>query len=158
MTRLIAMDDVAFSIWKSQAITAYAEDKARVLNISAQAARELAETSFADLLPDGLNTADAHIYTILNSAGDAVGALWFNVQRQWGQTKCFIFDIVVQPEHRRKGHGRGALNAMVPIAASLGASSIGLHVFADNPGAITLYESCGFETTDLIMALPVATP
>ena len=156
MTRLIPMTVEQYDAWKADALSAYAVDKERVLNIAPDAARDLALASFDGLLPDGMQTTDAHFYVIADDAGGPVGALWFSIRREWGQCECFVYDIVIDRDHRRHGHARAALEALVPLAAELGATKIGLHVFADNPGAVALYEACGFETKDLIMAKQVA--
>ena len=47
--------------------------------------------------------------------------------------------------------GRTVLELAHEWARDAGHRSIGLHVFAGNRGAIALYESLGYETTDVSM-------
>jgi ribosomal-protein-alanine acetyltransferase len=59
-----------------------------------------------------------------------------------------IQTIAVVPHHRGKGLGRTLLRALLDEARNRGAGDIFLEVRADNPAAISLYESEGFHTLD----------
>jgi ribosomal protein S18 acetylase RimI-like enzyme len=50
----------------------------------------------------------------------------------------------VRPEWRRQGIGRRMLGACLALARSAGLERVELEVFADNVGAVRLYESFGF--------------
>jgi ribosomal protein S18 acetylase RimI-like enzyme len=50
----------------------------------------------------------------------------------------------VRPEWRRQGIGRRILGACLTLARSAGIERVELEVFADNLGAVRLYESFGF--------------
>lgn len=54
-----------------------------------------------------------------------------------------LFDIMVDPEHRRKGHARSMIDRLRGWAADRG-EPVYLQVAAVNRPAITLYESMGF--------------
>lgn len=54
-----------------------------------------------------------------------------------------LFDIMVDPEHRRKGHARSMIDRLRGWAAERG-DEVYLQVAAVNRPAITLYESVGF--------------
>jgi ribosomal-protein-alanine N-acetyltransferase len=60
-----------------------------------------------------------------------------------------ILTLAVTPLARGKGLGRALLRAAASHAASLGAVSIFLEVGADNPAALALYASLGFERVGL---------
>jgi ribosomal-protein-alanine N-acetyltransferase len=54
--------------------------------------------------------------------------------------------VAVAPDHRRQGHGRRVLMALLQEARQHGASSATLEVSAANTAATALYASCGFGT------------
>ena len=49
------------------------------------------------------------------------------------------------PGRRRRGYGRAALSTVSRELREEGITSVHLEVLVDNPGALHLYESCGFE-------------
>jgi RimJ/RimL family protein N-acetyltransferase len=57
--------------------------------------------------------------------------------------------LMVAAGHRRRGIGRGLLDAAVDWARSAGVGKLELHVFTWNEPAIKLYESFGFEREGL---------
>ena len=52
---------------------------------------------------------------------------------------------VVLPEHRRRGHARGALQALIEYAAARGARTVRASAGPDNDPSIALIRSEGFE-------------
>jgi ribosomal-protein-alanine N-acetyltransferase len=60
-----------------------------------------------------------------------------------------ILTLAVAPGARGRGLGRGLLRAAAIHAATLGAASMFLEVGADNPAALALYASLGFERVGL---------
>ena len=56
-----------------------------------------------------------------------------------------LFDIVVHPGCRRRGHGRGLVESLLKRAADMGARTAYLQVLNDNAGARSLYAALGFE-------------
>ena len=57
-----------------------------------------------------------------------------------------LFGIVTDPEQRRKGLGRKVTEALAASGRLAGAEKAYLQVEADNPAALKLYESMGFQT------------
>ena len=57
----------------------------------------------------------------------------------------WIAGLGVLPEFRRRGYGREILTQAVGRLASSGVERIALEVSVENEGALTLYESAGFE-------------
>jgi N-acetylglutamate synthase len=55
-----------------------------------------------------------------------------------------LFDIVVSPAHRGKGHGRRLVEGLLRFARREGADRAYLQVHSDNATAISLYQSLGF--------------
>ena len=56
-----------------------------------------------------------------------------------------LFDIVVHPECRRRGHGRALVESLLKRAADMGARTAYLQVLDDNATARSLYTALGFE-------------
>jgi ribosomal protein S18 acetylase RimI-like enzyme len=71
-----------------------------------------------------------------------VGHVWFGPTPVGGG--AYIFDLEVDPTHRRMGHAARALEEVIVWARQEGFPSIGLSVFDHNPGARRLYEGAGF--------------
>ena len=60
-----------------------------------------------------------------------------------------ILTLAVVPAFRRQGIGRALVEAAAAEAARRGAAALYLEVAEDNPDAIALYESTGFEAAGL---------
>jgi len=56
-----------------------------------------------------------------------------------------ILTLAVDPSHRRKGVARALIEASAATAVAAGAQTMFLEVAADNPAALGLYRSAGFE-------------
>jgi ribosomal protein S18 acetylase RimI-like enzyme len=145
------MSPETFAHWRATSVRSYAADKVRVGTWPAEGAEARAEQEFTSLLPDGLETPDHDLRSIVNESGDVVGMLWFGPLREGGRSTCFIWDIEVAEEARGHGYGRAALLALEAIARDLGYGEIGLHVFGDNEVARHLYRSSGYVETDVMM-------
>lgn len=80
-----------------------------------------------------------------------VGCLWLGnaIDQQQGDRHSYVLVLYVSPEHRRKGIATALLNKAQAWATARGDRQIGLQVFADNPGAIALYQKLGFQTHSL---------
>ena len=140
--------------YRETAVRAYAEDKVRTGAWPEAEALERSDGEFTALLPDGVRTPDHHVRSIVDEAGDLVGALWFGPGTGTGRT-CFIYDFEVFAAYRGRGFGRAALAALEPIAREVGYDAIALHVFGDNDVARNLYRSSGYVETDVSMRKPL---
>lgn len=139
--RLEPMTEEQFGPWKADAEAHYAQSVTRSGVPAEAAAAEAAET-FAGLLPDGAGTAGHHFWYACD--GDRrVGFLWLNLTG----TGAFVYDIAVEQDQRRKGYGRAIMEAAEHWSRANGAATIGLHVFAHNHGARSLYEQLGYVET-----------
>ena len=58
-----------------------------------------------------------------------------------------LLDMATHPEHRRRGHSRHLLSALVALAQREHKRLVLLEVRNSNAAAIALYESAGFQTT-----------
>lgn len=144
------MDESEFEPWKAESRRNYAMDKEKE-GYSAEDAVKVADESFNRLLPQGIQTAGQHVYTVRD--GDRrVGILWWGTQKKGSKTNAWIYDIMIHESERGKGFGRATMLAAEADARSKGMSELGLHVFGHNKIARGLYESLGFRTTNVVMA------
>lgn len=145
------MEPDAWDAWRVASLASYAADMVRLGRWPAESAEERAAALFARLVPDGRLTPGHEFRSIVNDAGETVGALWFAAEEEIGRGTAFIWEIVIHDEFRGRGYGRAAMEALEPLARSLGYEAIRLHVFADNAIARNLYRAVGYAETDITM-------
>jgi len=157
MTRLVPMQANVYPRFLDEAVTGYARDNVVAGRWPEAEALELSRAEFSRLLPAGLETADHRIYEIEDEVtGQTVGFVWLAFMQKGTMKSAYVYQVIVQPEFRRQGHARAALQALELIAAAEGASSIGLHVFQHNPGAQDLYALLGYQINSVNMLKPLA--
>lgn len=144
--RLVPMTEEQYRPWRAEAEVHYAQSVAASGRSEQSAARDAAET-YARLLPDESATPGHHFWHAYD--GDLrVGFLWIKVT----DDRAFVFNVAVEPDLRRRGYGRAIMLAAERWCQDNGLTTIGLHVFAHNPGARALYEQLGFSETGRNMA------
>jgi len=145
------MTPEAYDRWLGRTTAEYAEAKVRVGTWPADEAIERSRRAFDELLPQGLATPGHQLRSVVTEDGETVGVLWFAPTDEMRGEVAFIYDIEIDEAYRGRGYGRAALDALEPLARSLGFDAIGLHVFGDNEVARGLYRSAGFVETDVVM-------
>lgn len=87
------------------------------------------------------------------SEGEIVGygVATFGYDLEFAGPDAFVTELFVAPEARRRGMGRGLLEALVRHLTERGASAVHLMVRPDNEEARRLYESAGFRVVPRIM-------
>ena len=93
-------------------------------------------------------SAGQHIFDVLRD-GEIVGTLWLG--HQPGQKEWFIYDIVINEEHRGAGLGRATMLAAEEYVKSQSATRLGLNVFGPNTIARRLYESLDYQVMSISM-------
>jgi GNAT superfamily N-acetyltransferase len=76
----------------------------------------------------------------------------------WAAEDCWLEDLYVRDDARGNGLGRALTEAVVERARARGCRRVELDVNSENPAALALYRSLGFETgktggQDLLMRL-----
>ena len=112
MSVLRPITDTEFSAWLSQAVPAYADDKVESGAWPQEHALERSRQEHAALLAQGKDTPDHFVYSIVGDAGSPVGAIWFAAEAQGPTRVAYVYNVVVWPEHRRRGHATHAFAAL----------------------------------------------
>jgi ribosomal protein S18 acetylase RimI-like enzyme len=150
MVKLVPMTEKEFASFLDHDIRAYAEDQVRAGYWSEAEAVPRSRREHRNLLRDGLKSRYHHLYTIQDAdTGEAVGVLWFRSDLDSAKASGFVFDIEIREPFRRKGYARQALLELEKVAREMGLRQLGLHVFAFNDGARSLYESLGYTVASL---------
>jgi len=159
MTILVPMTPEVFRRYAEATIKGYANENISAGRWSEHDGLERASKELNALLPQGLATPDNYLYEICSAKGGAtVGYLWWAVEERRGVRGAYVYDVVIHEAFRRQGHARRTFEQLESLVASLGVSSIALHVFAHNPAAQALYEQLGFKVTGLNMLKHLSLP
>lgn len=154
-TELVVMGAAAFERFLEVGVPAYAREKVAAGQWPEDEALDRSRREIEELLPQGPLTPGNYLFE-MHAAGESVGALWFAAAERGGKKVAYLYDIVVRPEHRRKGHATRALIAAEDKVRELGLSGIALHVFGHNGSARALYEKLGFVPTNINLYKPVS--
>jgi ribosomal protein S18 acetylase RimI-like enzyme len=154
--RLVPMTEAEFAAYEQAEAEEYAGENVRAGYWAKDEAIERAWKAHRQLLPLGAATVGHHFcHVVASGSGERVGAIWWFEDRDGREPRAFVYHILVEPHLRRRGYGSAALTAVEAQARSLGMAAVGLHVFAQNPDAIRVYERLGFRTTSLNMLKPL---
>ncbi|MEX1168873.1 MAG: GNAT family N-acetyltransferase [Chloroflexota bacterium] len=151
MIRLEPMDEATYETWREGSIREYAQEKVDAGTWPEAEALDRSTRSYIDLLPDGLETADHQLRSMVTDEDERVGHAWFVVEDRPIGRVVFIYDIAVNPAHRRKGYAQAALGEIETYARDHGCVGVQLHVHGGNAGARQLYLRAGFVETDVTM-------
>lgn len=126
----------------------YATSRVESGNWKIEDAQEKSEREHKMLLPNGLDTPGHFLFKI-HDLDKYIGTVWLCYKSL--DCTVFIYDLYFREECRQQGYGRNVLDLIESKAKELGAAKLALHVFGFNKIAIHLYESCGFEPTNISM-------
>lgn len=149
MVILREMSNVEFNEYLDKSIKAYAEEKVKSGNWKKDDSLSLSESEYNKLLPDGVDTINNYLFSIIDENNDIIGVIWINKK---DSNSCFIYDICINDNFQGRGYGLMAMQEVENFAKSLGAETIGLHVFGHNNRAIKLYEKLGYKATNISMS------
>ena len=133
-----------FETWFARSTERQAEDRAWASGRSAREELAGLQQMIPVLLPQGQETPGHDFRLAEDNAGNVIGFVWFGTLPGQPAISTFLFDVFVEPAHRRKGYARTILVNMMEHLTARGIGQFGLDVRADNLGARALYESLGF--------------
>lgn len=137
-------------------VAGYADSFVQNGTMTPDEVQQRSEHDFAELLRDGRDTPEQHLWTVADAGtGAAVESLWINVRDRGIGRAAFVYDIEMDETQRGKGYGRATMLAGEVAAKELGATTMGLNVFGFNTTAINLYTSLGYEVSSQNMMKPL---
>jgi len=148
MLRLIKPDSDAFARWFEESSQRQAEDRAWAAGGSVEQHRAEVDQMVPMLLPEGLDTPGHTFRIAVDEASDEIAFVWIGTVPGMAPDTRFLFDIVVRPEHRRKGHAREVMKKILDDLSSEAVKNVILQARSDNGPALSLYESLGFARTE----------
>lgn len=152
MVKLIPMDPADYPAYLENSVREYADDKIKSGQWKESEALEKSRGEFLRLLPDGVNTTNEFIYSIVDEVtNQKLGMLWVEIKMEETPRRAFGYDFIIYEPFRGKGFGRQALTALDEQLKSMNVESMGLHVFGHNQVAFELYKKMGFEITNINM-------
>jgi ribosomal protein S18 acetylase RimI-like enzyme len=138
-----------FAAYLGRLVEHYAASHVRAGRWTEEQSRGEARKEVDKLLPEGLRTAGHYLFDIVAGAPEQnVGVLWVAIEPRG----AFVYDLEVDPAHRRHGYAAEAMRLAERVAREHGARRISLHVFGDNAGARRLYARLGYAETNVLMA------
>jgi ribosomal protein S18 acetylase RimI-like enzyme len=147
MIELVEKSETILATWLSTMWGDYYADLLAAGMSVAEADRNL-ERNRSNLLDGDRPSAGQHILDVV-SDGAVVGTLWLG--HQPGLNEWFIYDIVIDEEHRGIGLGRATMVAAEEYVKSKSATRLGLNVFGPNTVARRLYESLDYQVMSISM-------
>ncbi|RZA01327.1 MAG: GNAT family N-acetyltransferase [Proteobacteria bacterium] len=145
------MSSEEFTPWNQQNQEEYARDK-ETQGLSKEEAMAVAEKSARTLLPNGRESPDQFLYSVVDTTSqEVVGSLWWGVQRETKVPLAWVYTIRIDEKHRGLGYGRAAMVAAESDVKARGFTRFGLHVFGYNQAARKLYQSLGFQEVNVVM-------
>lgn len=144
------MKKQVFESYYEESIIEYAEEHVKSGDWEKEGSIERANTEFENLLPEGLDTSNQYLMSVIHNNVD-IGYLWLYIFEVKEQKKCFIYDIKIKDTYRGRGLGTKTMECIEEYCKNKDIESIGLHVFGHNKRAVSLYNKMGFETTNYRM-------
>lgn len=149
MITFVPMGDKDFTIYLQEAITTIAHEYTVAGYWQEKDAMIMARKVFNQYLPDGLNTVNQYLYTIVNENNEKVGMTWFGKVKE---NEVFIYDLNIDNAYQGRGYGKQTMTILEDHVRKLGGNKILLHVFGHNKIAISLYEKMGYQAYSINMS------
>ncbi|MFC2077915.1 GNAT family N-acetyltransferase [Candidatus Bipolaricaulota bacterium] len=136
-----------FNRWFELSTNRQAVDRAWVSGGDLAEERKQLDAMIPQLLPNGKDTPEHVFRTAQDEEGQDVAFVWFGSLPGQPPEIKLLFDIYVEPVHRRNGYAREILTAMLDELAAEGVRDVFLNARGDNEPALALYEQLGFDRT-----------
>jgi len=146
------MTEEEFQVFRRGSIAELAQVRAAESDRTVSEALPDAEAEFDKLAPQGIQTPDKFLYHLRNDVDQPIGYLWFRIRTLGNKKTIFILDIKVYEEWRGRGLAKFMLDWLENEARQMGIPEISLHVLGSNQAGRGLYETLGYEVTNLYLA------
>lgn len=123
----------------------HVKELVRDTNISTEEAIKQTVTEVQDMLPDGIDTEDNYLMTIVDSLNKkSIGFIWYLYEKTDGIQQSFLCDFFINEPERLNGYASKALTSMEHNASGYGCQESFLFVAKENEAARNLYAKCGY--------------
>ena len=146
------MSQAEYEAFMEQTIRQYADENVKAGYWLGSEARARSIEAHQRLLPEGISTPGQFLFMARDAQSrTAVGYIWLSVEKNVIVPSGFIYALLIYERFRGKGYGTALMKAAEAKARELGLKRLMLHVFAQNPVAIHLYERSGYCITSINM-------
>ncbi len=152
MLKLEPMTDEDFAAFLRKAIPEYAYDQMRAGNWTAEEAAGRARAEFQQMLPNGPQTPNAGLRTILDEKGYKIGMLWYYIEANRSRKTAFLIDFFMFPEGRRKGYETQVFELFEAEVRAQAVERIELQVFTEKTELVQLYRENGYQETSVFFS------
>jgi len=142
--KLVDMTTEEFVRRRGGIIQQHAGRLAEIGGMSLPQALARAERDTLRFLPESPQTPGRLLRTAW-ADGEEIGCIWATLLGLVEPPMAWVDWIVVDEQHRRRGHGQAILEAIEAEFAALGVSRLGLNVYSSNVAALRLSGRLGFE-------------
>jgi ribosomal protein S18 acetylase RimI-like enzyme len=102
---------------------------------------------FGSCTSGGRDSRDNFFLSAKDESENVLGFAWYSVAAE-DPARAYIFDLIVEDRYRGRGYGRQIMLLLEAEMKKRGVRRVGLNVFNFNMGAIRLYESMAYATTN----------
>jgi hypothetical protein len=152
MIKFVSMTDEDYAAFIRKSIPEYAYDQMRAGNWTANEAAGRARAEFQQMLPQGPQTPNAYLRTILDENDRKVGMLWYFVDASRSRKTAFLIDFFIFSEGRSKGYEAQAFELFENEARGLGVERVELQIFTHKGDSVLLYRKNGYQETSIFFA------
>jgi len=152
MLKFEHMKEEEYAAFLRKSIPEYAYDQMRAGNWTANEAAGRARAEFQQMLPNGPQTPNAYLRTILDEQDHKVGMLWYFVDPNRSRKTAFLIDFFLFPEGRHKGYEAQAFELFEHEARELGVERVELQIFTHKNEDVLLYRQNGYVDTSIFFA------
>jgi GNAT superfamily N-acetyltransferase len=151
------MSAADFDGWMADAKADYA--RALIASgLTEDQARAKSDADHEHMLPQRHATHGMVLRRLTDAEGTEVGSLWVALRQGLlpdGSPLAWVMVVEVDQGHRGRGYGRALMQVAERECLAAGVHDLGLNVFSDNPTAIGLYESLGYQVTRRVLGKPL---
>ena len=143
--RIHPMTTEEFEVFRQWSVAHQARELMEERRICHEDAIREAAAEFAQMLPQGLDTARNFLMTVTETELDeSAGFVWTLQEETDGRQQSFLCDFAIWEPMRRKGYATAALHLAEQQAMDAGCQESVLFVSDRNEAAKALYRKCGY--------------
>jgi len=138
-----------FKKYRNMFVKDYSEDLILNHGYKINESIKIAKNSFQSSFPNNVPVSTDKVVCIV-AASHTVGYLWYSINKS--NSKAYICDLFIFDEYRSKGYGKSAINILEAELSKQSIDYLSLRVAYNNPRALELYKSVGFNVSGYNMS------